>query len=516
MLQPDYSGHMPEQSEQFIQSALDALSAHISILDENGTIINVNSAWCKFADENAFRGSQYGIGTNYLSLCDKAKGKDAKEAPLVAHGIRQVLQNQLEEFRLEYPCHAPREKRWFVMHVTRFKWHGHARLIVAHQNVTELKRVQLELVESRERIQTILDNVLNGIMTLDADGVIESVNPASAEIFTYDMQAMPGIPFDAMLVRDDMPDTLPNLLQGIDGKGELELTAIRSDGTTFPIAFSASSVRLDGRQMYTTIVQDITDRKQVDSERLEKERLRIQLEQERHLRDIKNRFISMMSHELRTPLSSIMLSSDMLKRYSDRIPQDEQALYIDNINSQVVLLSDLIRDVSTINQSESGGMSVMPETTDLVAFCRNLADEFRLTHHETHTIIFSSQHETVFARIDPRLMRQVFSNLISNALKYSPDGGEVIIYVSNGGRYARVRVADNGIGIPNEDKRYLFEPFHRASNVDNLPGSGLGMAIAKQAVELHDGLIQVESEVNVGTSVTVSLPLCLDEEDDEA
>ena len=108
-------------------------------------------------------------------------------------------------------------------------------------------------------------------------------------------------------------------------------------------------------------------------------------------------------------------------------------------------------------------------------------------------------------------MRQVFSNLISNALKYSPHGGDLIIYVGNGGRNATIRITDYGIGIPPEDLRNLFEPFHRGANVDNLPGTGLGLAIAKQAIELHGGTITVESEVNIGTSITVSLPIHLAE-----
>jgi signal transduction histidine kinase len=283
----------------------------------------------------------------------------------------------------------------------------------------------------------------------------------------------------------------------------------RSDGSLFPIYFAISRVTIGNRRIFTGVIQDITDRKQVEGERLEKERLSIELQKEREMREIKNRFISMMSHELRTPLASIMLSNDMLKRYGEQAPPEEKLLYFNNISTQVALLTDLIRDVSTISRSDTQSQTLMPERANIVEYCRDIVDEFRLTYEESHALIFSSPATEIYATIDTKVMRQVLSNLVSNAIKYTPEGGEIIVYVSNGGRYAKVRVSDNGIGIPQDDQKYLFQPFHRASNVDTLPGTGLGLSIAKQAVELHNGTISIESQVGVGTSITVNLPIDL-------
>lgn len=511
MLQPDLSEHSYQQSEQFVQSALDALSAHIAILDEIGQIIGVNAAWCDFADGNDYDGAHYAVGSNYLNICDAATGRNSREAPAVAKGIRAVLANELPEFRLEYPCHSPEEKRWFVVHVTRFDWSGKPRVIVAHQNVTELKEVQVELADSQRRIQTILDNVINGIVTLDSRGVIESINPAGAAIFDYDMADLFGQSVEVLLAEGERGDSIQALLKRLQNGGHHEIQGVRRDGSTFSMYFAISRVVVGTRRIYTGIIQDVTDRKQIEMERIEKEKLALELDKERELRDLRNRFISMMSHELRTPLASIMLSSDLLKKYSDRIPPDERDQYIDNINAQVALLTDLIREVSTVNRSQGGvTRTISPQRIDLVTYCRDLADEYRLTNQGVHTLIFSSQYEHLYAMADPKLMRQVVGNLISNALKYTPAGGEVIVYVSNGGRYVTIRVSDNGIGIPKEDRVRLFEPFHRASNAQNMPGTGLGLTIARQAVELHGGTIKVESQVNVGTSVIVSLPIHMD------
>ena len=153
----EYSSTQRE-AERFVKSALDALSAHVAILDESGRIIGVNSAWQKFAEDNGFRDTtNYGVGMNYIQICDNATRHNSKDAPMVAMGIRDIIAGSLSEFEMEYPCHSPVERRWFVVRVSRFDWYGEPRLIVAHQNVTELKQVQIELAESKKRIEAIMD-----------------------------------------------------------------------------------------------------------------------------------------------------------------------------------------------------------------------------------------------------------------------------------------------------------------------------------------------------------------------
>jgi PAS domain S-box-containing protein len=140
------------ESRQFLQSTLDALSAHIAILDETGTVIAVNAVWKNFADQNKFLGSNYGVGANYLKLCDSVTGDCASEAPQVAAGIRSVLARSRTEFQQEYPCHSPEEERWFVVRVTRFESAGPVRVVVAHENVTERKRAEAELHQAHQEL----------------------------------------------------------------------------------------------------------------------------------------------------------------------------------------------------------------------------------------------------------------------------------------------------------------------------------------------------------------------------
>lgn len=510
MLLPEESGQIPHQSERFVQSALNALSAHIAILDPNGVIIGVNTAWRRFAEENDYPDTSYGLGLNYLDVCESSARRNSKESVIVYDGIRDVMDRRRSDFQLEYPCHSRRQKRWFVMHVTRFEWEGHPRYIIAHQNVTELKKIQEQLAESKQYIQTILDNVINGIITLNDWGVIESVNPAAAAIFGYEPAEMYGQAFGLLLAEPNRSLHVRQLLRRLEANTDHEMMGLRENGTEFPIYLAISKVQFGNRTIFTAIVQDITERKRMEAERLENKQLSIALDKEREMRDLKNRFITMMSHELRTPLASILLSSDMLKLYGDKVPADEKLLYLNNIHTQVDHITELIKDVQAISRVDGSSSLYMPELTDLVAYCRKIVDEFNLNHHKSHRIFFMAVHETMQTMLDHKLMRQALTNLLTNAIKYSPEGSDIQVMISNGGRLARVQVIDQGVGIPADDLERLFEPFHRGKNVENLPGTGLGLAITRQAMELHGGSVEVESKENAGTKVTILIPIVLE------
>lgn len=142
-------------TRQFAQATIDALSAHLCVLDASGTILAVNRAWRKFAATNPPLGKNVAAGANYLAVCDSARGPDAPIAAAFAHGIRQVLRGRQAIFSLEYPCHSPSEQRWFVGRVSRFAGRGPARVVVAHENVTERRKAQEALLASREQLRAL-------------------------------------------------------------------------------------------------------------------------------------------------------------------------------------------------------------------------------------------------------------------------------------------------------------------------------------------------------------------------
>jgi PAS domain S-box-containing protein len=502
---------LPSESEGLVQSALDALSAHIVLLDDEGTIIGTNSAWRRFADGNGYNHANYGMGTNYLSVCDASRGRDSEESSPVATGIRRVMQRMEDEFYLEYPCHSPDEKRWFVMHVTRFDWHGRMRLVVAHQNVTELKMVQLKLNENRAHLEAIVNSVGNGILTVNNVGNIERINPAAAAMFGYAPQEIIGHPLNLLFGEPNNKLSYHSLIKLVQEHRDEEWVGRQVDGTLFPMSFVLTELR-GTRRWYTAVIQDLTDRKKMEAEILENERISLALAKERELREYKNRFISVMSHELRTPLSSILLSSDLLKQYADVAPKEERDLFIDNIHVQVGHMTTMVQDMLALNRAESRELDFTPQQVDYMGFVRQIVEEYKLTT-QSHCFELTRDgdrnqiEQSLNFLLDTKLMRQVVTNLISNGIKYSDPGCTVYVDLALRSDEVVLCIRDEGCGIPEEDLPLLFQPFHRGGNVNEVPGTGLGLSIVKHIIELHGGTISVESVLDQGSTFTVRLPV---------
>jgi diguanylate cyclase (GGDEF)-like protein/PAS domain S-box-containing protein len=157
------SEHALLESRRFLQSTVDALSAHIAILDDTGTIIAVNAVWKQFAEKNQYTGVDFGIGSNYLQVTEHATGNFSAEAPQVAEGIRSVIARVRDEVLIEYPCHGPTESRWFVVRVTRFNGDGPVRVVVAHENITSRKQAEESLQASEERWNFALEGSGDGV-----------------------------------------------------------------------------------------------------------------------------------------------------------------------------------------------------------------------------------------------------------------------------------------------------------------------------------------------------------------
>ncbi|MBD1890821.1 PAS domain S-box protein [Coleofasciculus sp. FACHB-SPT9] len=237
------------------------------------------------------------------------------------------------------------------------------------------------------------------------------------------------------------------------------------------------------------------------------EEIRNALEKEKELHELKSRFVSMTSHEFRTPLSTILFSAGLLENYGFKWTEEKKRIHLHRIKTAVQRMDGMLDEVLLIGKNEAGKTEFNPAAIELETFCQDLVAEMQLTAGDRHSLIFSSQGECLAACIDEKLLRHILSNLLSNAIKYTPGGGIIKCELSCHNGEAIFQIKDRGIGIPPQDRQRLFETFHRASNVGNIPGTGLGLAIIKNFVDLHKGKITVESEVGVGTTFTIKLPL---------
>lgn len=257
------------------------------------------------------------------------------------------------------------------------------------------------------------------------------------------------------------------------------------------------------RDLHTTL-EIALSRAQVEAE-MTKNLLR-----ERELLELRSRFVTMVSHEFRTPLATILFSTGLLEKYSYKWTEDKKQVHFERIKSGVQRMTQILEDILVIGKVDSDELKVQPEWIDIKHLCTQTIDQIKAapkTKVEIELKTDALHNNQVY--LDPELMKHIAYNLLSNAVKYSPSGSRVVVELYNDPQKLILKVADRGMGISSSEKEHLFESFYRGNEVENIPGTGLGLAIVKRAVDLQQGEITVESEVGVGSTFTVVLPLNL-------
>ncbi|MEP6984191.1 MAG: ATP-binding protein [Chloroflexota bacterium] len=229
------------------------------------------------------------------------------------------------------------------------------------------------------------------------------------------------------------------------------------------------------------------------------------LANEHEQRLVKAKLVGMFSHDFRNPLSTIWSSNSLLRDYADRLDEPRRLTHLNRIDASVRQLLQMLDDMLIVTQMEAGSFQFKPESMNINTIIQSIVDEFQAINGEVCTLIYESQ-VTALVMADVRLIRQITSNIISNAVKYSPLGGEVHVTLERHDDNYVLTVLDHGIGIDKEDQQNLFNAFQRGSNVGKISGTGLGLAIVKEAVTIHHGSVHLESTVGEGTTVTISIP----------
>jgi signal transduction histidine kinase len=236
---------------------------------------------------------------------------------------------------------------------------------------------------------------------------------------------------------------------------------------------------------------------------------RIMVEQRKevlHEREMNAHFIGQAAHEFRTPLAVIQTAAESLKLYSGKMSSHAQHVRLVKIEDAVQQMTDLLRNALLFSRADAGKIKCEREAVDLRAVAQEVGRDIQANVGGDHQIVVNVRGTARLPHLDPSLAREILINLLTNATKYSPGGGQIEVDVFTGPTEVKIRVTDHGIGISPEDQETVFEAFRRGANVGDIPGTGLGLAITKRAVENHGGTITVESKVGSGTTFTVTLP----------
>jgi signal transduction histidine kinase len=293
------------------------------------------------------------------------------------------------------------------------------------------------------------------------------------------------------------------------GKGWIAITPIQTVGGFKGLLFNDTAIShtpLDPVQqeivsVFCSLLGRIIENKEAEED------LRKALASEKELGELKSRFLSTISHEFRTPLSVIQSSAELLKHYSDRMDEERKRAHLDKIEDHIQDMTELLTNALTISRSEKVGLPYNPVSLNIVRFCSTLAEEIHLTSGKSHEILFIPQGTNSVYPMDEKLLRQITTNLLTNAVKYSPAGSKIQLKLICEPDQVVLSIQDEGIGIPEEALKHLFQDFYRAKNAEAIPGTGLGLSIVKRAVQAHGGSIMVDSMVGAGTTFTVTLPI---------
>ena len=413
---------------------------------------------------------------------------------------------------------------------------------------------------SRDTFREIFQTSAEGIIMIDMTGKILLANPISEKMFGFDPETMVG---------HTIEDLLPVRYRGkhLDFRKQFnehpeprrmgigrDLKALRLDGTEFPVEISLSFTNINNQVLSIAFITDISLRKIAEdaikrseeqlieyAAELEKkvksrtealnlsvqkleilnkdlqqqilvrqraeEETRKALERERELNELKSKFVSIASHEFRTPLSAILSSTSLIQQYHLRGEMTKMDKHISRVKSSVHHLTSILNDFLSLGKLEEGRIEVATEQVSLHAFFEEIKEEIKSTlKEEQQLVILFTQPELSF-QSDPRILRGILFNLVSNASKYSDSGKSIHLSATYTDDSVTVEVRDAGIGIPQHEVKHVFERFFRASNSSNIQGTGLGLNIVKRYIDLLKGTISFTSELGKGSSFTIILPI---------
>ncbi len=389
-------------------------------------------------------------------------------------------------------------------------------------------------IEGIEGIDALFFYATEGILVIDEKGEIVRINPSAEKLFRYDKDELLGKKIEILVPQRHEKkhnehrkkyNQSPHARSMGTG---MELFGFRKDGTEFPVEISLSPYVSDKGKFVIAFIVDITLRKKSEenllnySTELEKQvknrtlvleeaieelertqtDLNAALEKERELNEFKSRFVSMASHEFRTPLAIIMSSLSLVTKYGELNEKEKQKKHISRIKSAISDLTDILNDFLSVSKLEEGKVICVSENFVLSEFISEIITEMQPLAKKGQKIINEHIGKNVIF-LDKKLLKNILFNLISNAIKFAPEGKPVIIKSLCSDSEISILIKDNGIGISPEDQKHLFERFFRGRNATHIQGTGLGLNIVAKYAELMDGTIEFESEEMKGTTFII-------------
>jgi two-component system sensor kinase FixL len=409
-------------------------------------------------------------------------------------------------------------------------------------------------------IQSIVETAIDGILLINTHGEILMINSAGLNLFGYTADEVLGQNVSILMPsphRQNHDGYIHNYLTtGINkiiGIGR-EIEGRRKDGTLFPARLAVSEIIIEGHHFFTGIIADLTEMKSVQQEIIKlnheleqlvierttelqdavnllletnqqlnqsiekhktyeqallatRDELRKSLDKEKELNSLKSRFVSMASHEFKTPLSSILSSASLISKYVTTEQESDRLRHVERIKSSVNHLNNILMDFLSITRLEEGQFIPVISRFSIQSLLHDLKSEAEGLLKKGQELICNTDFHDLEMKSDKNILRNILYNLISNAIKYSDEGKKVFLRITIEEEKFCIEIEDQGVGIPVEDQKHIGSRFFRASNVVNVPGTGLGLNIVLSYLHTLNGDLSFKSEPGIGTTFTITLPL---------
>jgi PAS domain S-box-containing protein len=406
-------------------------------------------------------------------------------------------------------------------------------------------------MDNAEHLVSLFINATEGFVVTGPSGDIVLVNSSACRMFGYSDHELIGQKIELLIPHEyrkvhvhHRNDFYKDPQTRVMGHGR-DLHGQKKNGEKFPVEVSLSSYLLNGDRFVTGFIVDITLRKAIENDivrqkselekltgelqslnrqlegkveerttvlkealgRLEESQHELSeaLDKEKQLNEIKSRFVSMASHEFRTPLSTVLSSASLLAKYTTAEDQQKRERHIEKIKGSVKHLNDLLEDFLSLGKLDEGKIGATYSEFNMKNLISETVEEMKGIMKSGQQIISRHNGDEVVVS-DGKMLKNILINLINNAIKFS-DPGKSIYVETDVNSDIKIKVKDEGIGIPDEEKEHLFESFFRARNAQNIQGTGLGLHIVKRYADLLNGTIDLESTIDEGTAVTISIPI---------
>lgn len=376
-------------------------------------------------------------------------------------------------------------------------------------DISRRKELEFELMRTHTEREAILQSALVG-MAFVTNRRLLWINRTFSTLLGYSEEELIGKSSRIYFRSDEDFDNFGRDAYGSLAAGNIFATERQlqtKSGKQIWVQMNGTSIvkgQPDKGTIWTLV--DVSERHFAEQE------IRDALAKQQELNVLKSRFVSMTSHEFRTPLATVLSSAELLRHYRDRLTPERRDELLDTIQISVQRMTDMLDNILLIGRVEAERVEFVPQPLDVARFCRHLVQEVSQASQARGDVVLASVEMDIDLAqpclpLDEKLLREILGNLLSNAFKYSPDGGVIRFAARQQDAKVVFDVQDQGIGIPPEDLPQLFDAFHRAQNVGAIPGTGLGLCIVRKSVELHHGEISVTSQPGAGTHFRVQLPL---------